>query len=180
MDFDDLLVNWLTLLRNEPDALREYSERFLHVLVDEYQDTNRLQAAILDLLGSRHRNLMVVGDDHQSIYSFRGANFENILRFPDRYPDAKLFKLETNYRSTPQILDLANRSIVRNRDQFRKELRAVRKGGFKPVYVRCATSPCRRPSWLGASWTSSWRGFPSGISPSCTAPTITPWSSRWS
>ena len=135
MDFDDLLVNWLTLLRNEPDALREYSERFLHVLVDEYQDTNRLQAAILDLLGSRHRNLMVVGDDHQSIYSFRGANFENILRFPERYPDAQLFKLETNYRSTPQILDLANRSIVRNRDQFRKELRAVRKGGFKPAYI---------------------------------------------
>ena len=135
MDFDDMLANWLELLRNEPEALREYAERFLHVLVDEYQDTNSLQAAILDLLGSRHRNLMVVGDDHQSIYSFRGANFENILRFPDRYPDVKLFKLETNYRSTPQILDLANRSIVRNRDQFQKELRAVRKGGFKPVYV---------------------------------------------
>jgi DNA helicase-2/ATP-dependent DNA helicase PcrA len=78
---------------------------------------------------------MVVGDDHQSIYSFRGANFENILRFPDRYPDVRLFKLETNYRSTPQILDLANRSIIRNRDQFPKELRAVRKGGFKPVYI---------------------------------------------
>ncbi|HET6490134.1 MAG TPA: ATP-dependent helicase [Syntrophales bacterium] len=135
MDFDDLLANWLDLLRNEPEVLREYAERFLHVLVDEYQDTNSLQAAILDLLGSRHRNLMVVGDDHQSIYSFRGANFENILRFPDRYPDVKLFKLETNYRSTPQILDLANRSIVRNRDQFQKELRAVRKSGFKPVYI---------------------------------------------
>ena len=121
MDFDDMLANWLELLRNEPEALREYAERFLHVLVDEYQDTNSLQAAILDLLSSRHRNLMVVGDDHQSIYSFRGANFENILRFPDRYPDAKVFKLETNYRSTPQILDLANRSIVRNRDQFQKE-----------------------------------------------------------
>jgi len=105
------------------------------VLVDEYQDTNSLQAAILDLLGSGHRNLMVVGDDHQSIYSFRGANFENILRFPDRYPDAKLFKLEMNYRSTPEILDLANRTIARNRDQFPKELRAVRRGGFKPVYV---------------------------------------------
>jgi DNA helicase-2/ATP-dependent DNA helicase PcrA len=135
MDFDDLLANWLELLRDEPEALREYADRFLHVLVDEYQDTNSLQAAILDLLGSRHRNLMVVGDDHQSIYSFRGANFENILRFPDRYPDAKLFKLETNYRSTPQILDLANRSIVRNRDQFQKALRAVRKSGFKPVYI---------------------------------------------
>lgn len=135
MDFDDLLANWLALLRNHPDVLQDYAERFQHVLVDEYQDTNRLQAAILDLLGSRHRNLTVVGDDHQSIYSFRGANFENILRFPDRYPDVKLFKLETNYRSTPQILDLANRSIVRNRDQFRKELRAVRKGGFKPVYI---------------------------------------------
>jgi len=135
MDFDDLLANWLDLLRNEPGVLREYADRFLHVLVDEYQDTNSLQAAILDLLGSRHHNLMVVGDDHQSIYSFRGANFENILRFPERYPDVKLFKLETNYRSTPEILDLANRSIVRNRDQFQKELRAVRKGGFKPVYI---------------------------------------------
>jgi len=135
MDFDDLLANWLELLSSEPEVLREYSERFLHVLVDEYQDTNSLQASILDLLGSRHRNLMVVGDDHQSIYSFRGANFENILRFPDRYPDVKVFKLETNYRSTPQILDLANRSIVRNRDQFQKELRAVRKSGFKPVYI---------------------------------------------
>jgi DNA helicase-2/ATP-dependent DNA helicase PcrA len=135
MDFDDLLANWLDLLRSEPEVLREYADRFLHVLVDEYQDTNSLQAAILDLLGSHHRNLMVVGDDHQSIYSFRGANFENILRFPDRYPDVKLFKLETNYRSTPQILDLANRSIVRNRDQFQKELRAVRKSGFKPVYI---------------------------------------------
>jgi DNA helicase-2/ATP-dependent DNA helicase PcrA len=135
MDFDDLLANWLDLLRDEPEVLREYSDRFLHVLVDEYQDTNSLQAAILDLLGSRHRNLMVVGDDHQSIYSFRGANFENILRFPERYPDVKLFKLETNYRSTPQILDLANRSIVRNRDQFQKALRAVRKSGFKPVYI---------------------------------------------
>ena len=135
MDFDDLLANWLELLGSEPEVLREYSERFLHVLVDEYQDTNSLQASILDLLGSRHRNLMVVGDDHQSIYSFRGANFENILRFPDRYPDVKVFKLETNYRSTPQILDLANRSIVRNRDQFQKELRAVRKSGFKPVYI---------------------------------------------
>ena len=135
MDFDDLLANWLSLLRNEPDVFREYAERFQHVLVDEYQDTNSLQAAILDLLGSGHRNLMVVGDDHQSIYSFRGANFENILRFPDRYPDAKLFKLEMNYRSTPEILDLANRTIARNRDQFPKELRAVRRGGFKPVYV---------------------------------------------
>jgi len=135
MDFDDLLANWLSLLRNEPDVFREYAERFQHVLVDEYQDTNSLQAAILDLLGSGHRNLMVVGDDHQSIYSFRGANFENILRFPDRYPDAKLFKLEMNYRSTPEILELANRTIARNRDQFPKELRAVRRGGFKPVYV---------------------------------------------
>ena len=135
MDFDDLLANWLDLLRNEPEVLREYTDRFLHVLVDEYQDTNRLQAEILDRLGSRHRNLMVVGDDHQSIYSFRGANFENILRFPERYPDVTIYKLETNYRSTPQILDLANRSIVRNRDQFQKELRAVRKGGFKPVYL---------------------------------------------
>jgi len=135
MDFDDLLVNWLRVLKEYPRVLDAYAEKFVHILVDEYQDTNALQGEILDLLSSRHRNLMVVGDDSQSIYSFRGANFANILRFPERYPDAKLFKLETNYRSTPEILELANLSILNNRDQFQKELRAVRGEGVKPVLV---------------------------------------------
>lgn len=135
MDFDDLLVNWFRVLKEHPQVLDFYAEKFTHLLVDEYQDTNALQAEILDLLSSRHRNLMVVGDDSQSIYSFRGANFTNILNFPERYPDVKLFKLETNYRSTPEILELANLSIINNREQFQKALRAVREEGVKPVLV---------------------------------------------
>jgi DNA helicase-2/ATP-dependent DNA helicase PcrA len=135
MDFDDLLFFWRELLLRFDDVRDIYAGRFLHVLVDEYQDTNRLQAEIMDLVASRHRNLMVVGDDSQSIYSFRGANYENIMRFPDRYPECKIFKLETNYRSTPEILHLANLSITNNEHQFQKTLRAVREKGIRPVLV---------------------------------------------
>jgi DNA helicase II / ATP-dependent DNA helicase PcrA len=135
MDFDDLLFLWRELLLRFDDVRDAYAGRFLHVLVDEYQDTNRLQAEIMDLIASRHRNLMVVGDDSQSIYSFRGANYENIMRFPDRYPECRIFKLETNYRSTPEILHLANLSITNNERQFQKTLRAVREGGIRPVLV---------------------------------------------
>lgn len=135
MDFDDLLFNWRELLLKFPDVLESYTGRFLQILVDEYQDTNRLQAQIMDLLASGHRNLMVVGDDSQSIYSFRGANYENIMRFPDRYPDCRIFKLETNYRSTPEILHLANLSITNNENQFEKTLRAVRECGIRPVLI---------------------------------------------
>ena len=135
MDFDDLLFNWRELLLKFPDIREAYASRFLQILVDEYQDTNRLQADIMDLLASGHRNLMVVGDDSQSIYSFRGANYENIMRFPDRYPDCRIFKLETNYRSTPEILHLANLSITNNENQFQKTLLAVREGGVRPVLV---------------------------------------------
>jgi len=135
MDFDDLLLNWRELLLRFPDVLEAYAGRFLQILVDEYQDTNRLQAQIVDLLASAHRNLMVVGDDSQSIYSFRGANYENIMRFPDRYPDCRIFKLETNYRSTPEILHLANMSITNNENQFQKTLRAVRGRGIRPVLI---------------------------------------------
>ncbi|MDD4091656.1 MAG: ATP-dependent helicase, partial [Smithellaceae bacterium] len=135
MDFDDLLVNCRRLLREHPDILHALSRRFEHVLVDEYQDTNILQADIVDLLASGHHNLMVVGDDSQSIYSFRGANFENIIHFPERYPDCKIFKLETNYRSTPEILHLANLSINNNENQFPKALKAVRNKGMRPVIV---------------------------------------------
>jgi DNA helicase II / ATP-dependent DNA helicase PcrA len=135
MDFDDLLFNWRELLVKFPEVREAYAGRFLQVLVDEYQDTNKLQAEIMDLLASGHRNLMVVGDDSQSIYSFRGANYENIMRFPDRYPDCRIFKLETNYRSTPEILHLANLSITNNENQFQKTLRAVRERGLRPVLV---------------------------------------------
>ena len=135
MDFDDLLFNWRELLLHFPDVREVYAGRFLQILVDEYQDTNKIQAEIMDLLASRHRNLMVVGDDSQSIYSFRGANYENIMRFPERYPDCRIFKLETNYRSTPEILHLANLSITNNENQFQKTLRAVRDQGIRPVLV---------------------------------------------
>ncbi len=132
MDFDDLLFYWEALLREHPEVRARYGEQFQHVLVDEYQDTNLIQADIVDLLAGRHKNLMVVGDDSQSIYSFRGANFANILSFPERYPEARVFKLELNYRSTPQILQLANVSIMQNRYQFPKELQTVRPAGAMP------------------------------------------------
>jgi len=140
MDFDDLLVNLRDLLVSVPEAREHYGEQFLHILVDEYQDTNVIQAEILDLLALGHGNLLVVGDDSQSIYSFRGANHENILRFPARYPQAKIFKLETNYRSTPEILHMANLCITCSDEHFRKELRPMKESGVKPAYV-----PLRNP-----------------------------------
>lgn len=135
MDFDDLLLNWKRILEDSPDINEIYSNRFEHILVDEYQDTNKIQADIIDLLASRKKNLMVVGDDSQSIYSFRGANFANIIEFPKRYPYAKVYKLTINYRSTPEILGLANHSISFNRWQFPKALKTVKDSGAKPVLV---------------------------------------------
>ena len=136
MDFDDLLVNVLQLLREHPDVLAQYQERMQHVLVDEYQDTNRLQADFVDLLAARHRNLLAVGDDFQSIYSWRGAEVKNILSFPQRYPDAQVFKLEENYRSTPGILEVANAVIAGNPEQYQKTLRATRAAEVKPVLAK--------------------------------------------
>jgi DNA helicase-2/ATP-dependent DNA helicase PcrA len=135
MDFDDLLTNWKKLLLENENIRGYYSSKFVHLLVDEYQDTNKLQAEIVDLLCTADRNLMVVGDDAQSIYSFRGADFENILKFPDRYPDVTVFNLTTNYRSTPEILHLANRSIMHNVRQFHKDLHAVKGPGNMPGLV---------------------------------------------
>lgn len=137
LDYDDLLSAWLTLLIEHDEVRGLLSEQFLHVLVDEYQDTNAIQGKIIDLLAERHRNLCVVGDDSQSIYSFRGANFENILRFKERYPDAREFRLEMNYRSTPDILTLANAIIGCNQRRLPKELCAVRPAGLKPAFVPC-------------------------------------------
>ncbi|MEA2571091.1 MAG: ATP-dependent helicase UvrD/PcrA [Acidobacteriota bacterium] len=135
MDFDDLLVNWKLLLEEHADVGEALKRRFRYILVDEYQDTNKLQAEVVDAMASVRRNVMVVGDDAQSIYSFRGASFENIITFPLRFPETKIYKLEVNYRSTRQILDLANRSIANNRFQFRKELQAVRGDGPEPAVV---------------------------------------------
>ncbi len=139
MDYDDLLLNWKCLLVEKPDIADLYAEQFEHILVDEYQDTNRLQAEIIDLLAVKHRNVMVVGDDAQSIFAWRGAEFTNIYEFPERYPEAEVYKLETNYRSTPEILGLANTSIANNRRQFPKMLQAVKKSrDFKPAMIPCA------------------------------------------
>jgi DNA helicase-2/ATP-dependent DNA helicase PcrA len=137
LDFDDLLSAWLRLLVEYTDVRDKLAGQFLHVLVDEYQDTNAIQGTIIDLLASRHRNLTVVGDDSQSIYSFRGANFENIITFKERYPDAREFKLETNYRSVPEILKLANVSITHNVRRLPKVLQAIRSSGLKPAIVPC-------------------------------------------
>src|SRR5260221_8168572 len=135
MDFDDLLLNWKRLLADDPGARASLQKRFSAVLVDEVQDTNRLQGEIVDAMAAEHGNLLVVGDDAQSIYGFRGAQFDNIFKFPERYPGCQQFKLVTNYRSTPPILALANASISCNRKQFPKELRPHREGGVLPALV---------------------------------------------
>lgn len=122
MDFDDLLYNMNVLLRDYPDVLLKYQERFKHILVDEYQDTNFSQYLIIKKMAARYQNICVVGDDAQSIYAFRGANIQNILNFKRDYPDVRLFKLEQNYRSTQNIVNAANSIISNNRDQIKKEI----------------------------------------------------------
>lgn len=135
MDYDDLLVNWLRLLEQHEDLRARYAEKFHYVLVDEYQDTNRLQFSIVRLMGQGHGNILVVGDDAQSIYAFRGADVNNILDFPQQFPDTKIFKLEANYRSTPEILQIANVSIQQNTRQFPKALTTTRTTGVAPIVV---------------------------------------------
>jgi len=132
MDFDDLLVNGLRLLV-EHEAVRDYYQnRFRHVLVDEYQDTNLLQARMVDILGGLNRNVMAVGDDFQCIYSWRGADFRNIMEFPKRWEGCRIVKLERNYRSVPEVLAVANACIQGNPEQFQKTLRPTRKSRNKP------------------------------------------------
>jgi len=139
VDFDDLLSLAARLLREDADTRERYAKQFRYILVDEYQDTNRLQAEIVRLLASVHGNVLVVGDDAQSIYSFRGADIRNILDFPRIFPGARTFRLETNYRSTPEILDLANDVIGRNANQFPKELKSVKPPFAKPSLVNAAS-----------------------------------------
>ena len=136
LDFDDLLEKTLRMLKENEEIAAHYRRQFQFILVDEYQDTNKIQADFIDLLAAEHQNVMVVGDDAQSIYSWRGANFQNILEFPRRYPKAQVFKIELNYRSVPEILEVANAAIAQNVRQFRKNLSAVRlTNGFKPAVV---------------------------------------------
>ncbi len=135
MDFDDLLLNWLKIV--EIDSLRrKYSKIFEYILVDEYQDTNRLQFEILKNISTYHKNILAVGDDAQSIYSFRAADINNLLDFPKVFENAKVFKLQINYRSSPQILDLANEIIKNNAKQFPKELKAIKGDAQLPVVVK--------------------------------------------
>lgn len=135
LDYDDLLSQWLRLLQDVPAVATELSERFRYILVDEYQDTNHIQSQIIALMARIHRNVLVVGDDAQSIYSFRGANVQNILSFPKVFSNTKTFRLVTNYRSTPEILNLANASIAFNRGQFKKELVTHKASGVRPKCI---------------------------------------------
>ncbi len=138
MDFDDLLFNMNVLLRDFPDVLLKYQQRFSHIMVDEYQDTNYAQYLIVKKLAARHQNICVVGDDAQSIYAFRGANIQNIFNFKRDYPNMHLFKLEQNYRSTKTIVGAANSIIARNRDQIQKELWSDNGEGNRIRLMRCA------------------------------------------
>jgi len=140
MDFDDLLLNMHRLLVEWPEIEDQLASQFRYILVDEYQDTNVLQANIVARLSKVHRNILVVGDDAQSIYSFRAADIQNILKFPSMFESSQTFRLETNYRSTPEILALANDSIAYNTDQFEKELKPFHTSGEKP-----STAPHRSP-----------------------------------
>lgn len=139
MDFDDLLLNTNILMRDRPDVLAKYQEQFRYILVDEYQDTNFAQYVIIRQLGARHGNVCVVGDDAQSIYSFRGAKIENILRFQQDFPGAKLFKLEQNYRSTQTIVNAANCVIEKNQRQIRKKSFSAAEKGEKIRVMKAYT-----------------------------------------
>lgn len=139
MDFDDLLSN-LVILLEDPVIGDTLSQTFRYVLVDEYQDTNALQARIVKGFAKVHRNILVVGDDAQSIYAFRGADVKNILAFPKQWPESKTFKLLNNYRSTPEILEVANESLTHNENQFQKDLVGMSASGSKPRVVPCTSA----------------------------------------
>ncbi len=140
MDFDDMLSNWLRVMEEQPQVAAMISSRFRYVLVDEYQDTNALQSRLVGRLGQVHGNVFAVGDDAQSIYAFRGADVKNILAFPKQWPEAKIFKLLSNYRSTPQILEVANESLKNNVNQYAKDLIGLKEQGLKPTLVACPSA----------------------------------------
>lgn len=138
MDFDDLLVKCRDLLQNHPEIRTAVASRHKHVMVDEYQDTNSLQAELTELFSSVHQNIMAVGDDAQSIYSFRGADHKNMMQFPERFPGTKVIKLEENYRSTKHILNLANRILKLATHKFEKNLYTLKEEGELPALVKAA------------------------------------------
>ncbi len=138
MDFDDLLVNTKRLLEDHPDIRRTVATRHRHVMVDEYQDTNKLQAELVKLFSSEFKNIMVVGDDAQGIYSFRGADHRNIMSFPDQFEGTTVIKLEENYRSTQRILDLANRILMQAEEKYEKKLYTRNEKGDLPGLVKAS------------------------------------------
>ena len=135
LDYDDLLTHLRELLRTHPEVAERLSRTYRYIMVDEYQDTNRLQAEIVRLLAHVHDNVMAVGDDAQSIYSFRGATVRNIFEFPDLFPDTKVIKLEENYRSTQPILDLSNEIILQAKERYTKNLFTKKDSGFQPALI---------------------------------------------
>jgi DNA helicase-2/ATP-dependent DNA helicase PcrA len=139
MDFDDLIIFLRQLLRENEEIRRSLSNRYKYIMVDEYQDTNTIQADIIKYLGSYHKNIMVVGDDSQSIYSFRGANFKNMFDFPANFPEAKVIKLEENYRSTQPILNMTNALMNQARQKYTKCLFTRKKGNELPIAVDTGT-----------------------------------------
>ena len=140
LDFDDLIIKTIELFHKNPNILEKYQNQFDYVLVDEFQDTNAMQYDLMTLLARRNRNIFVVGDDFQSIYSFRGAKIENIMKFQTEYKDYTLILLEENYRSTTQILDLANNIILKNPNQIKKIMFSNKKVGPLPKYYRATSS----------------------------------------
>src|SRR5688500_10603935 len=139
MDFDDLLIKFYEVLKNFPEALHKYQHKFKYIMIDEYQDTNPAQYEIIKLLGAAHENVCVVGDDAQSIYSFRGATIENILQFQKDYDDVTVIKLEQNYRSSSNIINVANEVIKNNKGQIPKNLWTDNVAGEKIRLVRTLT-----------------------------------------
>jgi DNA helicase-2/ATP-dependent DNA helicase PcrA len=138
LDYDDLLFRLAELMKHDENARQRLSEAYRYVMIDEYQDTNIIQAELVRLLAATHQNVMAVGDDAQSVYSFRGANFRNIMDFPALFPNARIIKLEENYRSLQGILDLANEIISRASEKYTKVLFTQRRGQFQPLLVRAA------------------------------------------
>ncbi len=160
MDFDDLLVYAHKLLVENERIRSFYQDEFKYVLVDEYQDTNAIQAELVHMLVKSHGNIMVVGDDFQSIYSWRGADFRNFLDFEKSYPGAQTFKLQINYRSTPEILEVANEVIAGNPEQFQKELKAVRASNTLPKLVKVRDGSVQARYVIGKAQELHRRGIP--------------------
>ena len=179
LDFGDLLLLTAELFRNHPRILEYYQNKYCYVLVDEYQDTNGVQYGIVSQFAASHRNLCVVGDPDQSIYAWRGADIRNILDFEQDYPDAKVIKLEKNYRSTQPILSGASSVISHNRDRKQKRLYTDREGGPRSASTKPRTIGTKRSSSFETFWSRIVvRVFPSEASQFCIGPTHNPGSSK--